>query len=139
MLPHSAIYIKYIAALLIFIVQLVDICDVFSRLRFYFRIHMRSIISNIHTADTRISSYINITSRNILFRIEMRGQRRPIGKTINIYTAINVIRNRASYTNIVTKRVINTGSLSEINENLFFIHSAIRQLTTEIRHIISRN
>ena len=86
MLPHSAIYIKYIAALLIFIVQLVDIRNVFSRFRFYFRIHMRSIVGNIHTTNTRISSYINITSRNIFFCIEMGRQRGPIGKSINIYT-----------------------------------------------------
>ena len=78
MLPHSAIYIKYIAALLIFIVQLVDIRNIFGCFRFHLRIHMRSIIDNIHTTNTRISSYINITRGNILFRIEMSRQRWPI-------------------------------------------------------------
>ena len=126
MLPHSAIYIKYIAALLIFIVQLVDIRNIFGCFRFHLRIHMRSIVDNIHTTNTRISSYINITRGNILFRIEMSRQRWPIRNTIKVYTTVYIIRDRVSYINSIAKRIKRTGSFSGIYKNSFFIHNATR-------------
>ena len=139
MLPHSAIYIEYIAALLTFIVQLVDIRNIFGCFRFHLRIHMRSIISDVHTTNTRIGSYINITRRNIFFCIEMSRQRGPIRYTIKVYAAVYIIRNRASHIDPIAKRIKRTGSFSGIYKNSFFIHNTTRQLSTEIRHIISRN
>ena len=114
MLPHSAIYIEYIAALLIFTVQLVDICNIFSCLCLNLRIYMRSIIGNIHATNTGIGSHINIAGRNVFFRIEMSRQRRSVRYTVKVNTTVYIVRNGASYINSITKRIERTGSLSRI-------------------------
>ena len=130
MLPHSAIYIKYIAALPFFTVQLVGIIigrisKLFSRtLRSSIRILHRRIFSNIEFRNSRIRRNIKSIRRNILRAVKVTFNWGAIGKTLKINTAVNVIRNTASNTLTISTRSKRTGSnATGIDQAFFRVHS----------------
>ena len=130
MLPHSAIYIEYIAALPFFIVQLVGITigcigEFTSRtLRSSIRILHRRIFGNIKFRNSRIGRNIKNIRCNILRAVKVTLNRGSIRKTFKINTTVNVIRNTASNTLTISARSERTGSnATGIDQAFFRVHS----------------
>ena len=109
-LPHSAIYIKYIAALPIFIVQLVGITSrriskLFSRtLQGSIGVLHRRIFSDIELRNSRIRGNIKSIRSNSLGIIEMTLKRRTIRNAFKVDATVNIIRKTTSNTLTIDTR-----------------------------------
>ena len=124
MLPHSAIYIKYIAAPHKFrkLFRLFDMITgcLFKSANLSFTLSMTSKIKKIKLINSCIGKQINHT--RCLRIVSNRRKGRTLVNARNVDTASNIERKRAGNTNIRTKRLRGTIIRTSINSLNFTVH-----------------